>query len=1042
MDRANPPILPGPETSPSDCLTDEQLAEWEEGGASLEDQERMARHIAGCEACSTLVALIGEDAPSREPSLEPSPKEPPEEELAPGARVGRYEIVRRVGAGGMGTVYAAHDPALDRHVALKLIRAQMAGPELEVRLLREAKAMARLSHPEVITVYDAGRDGDRLFIAMELVDGGTLREWLEEKPRTWKEIVAVYIRAGRGLAQAHAIGLVHRDFKPDNVLIGKDGRVRVTDFGLARSVGGPDDAPSSRAARVPLALDQTADAPLTRTGALVGTPVYMTPEQLAGKGADARTDIYAFCIALYEALYGGRPFDDSSLVAHLQEKAAGVYRTPSSDRGVPPRVRRMIVVGLSPNPQDRYASISDLLAVLVPEVGSELALPRHRRGRWVAALVAGATVLAGAGWWIAGPSTQKAASEGRIATERAVATLAGPEARLACPIFEVRAMGDVAVPLGAAAATLACARTRWELGGDPERILPPAALLDVPRQPVDDLPDPYVAPQQRARTLAVAQARASAYVDGTISFEQNAWTVDIAVRTPDGHEISRVGAKDATFLEALRRALESLWRTPLRARPIDPDVTRWGGVYDVTTALIQPNVTLLDSTAGCETLGADVDKLGGFFFNLQKMCASRGVEVAVDASAPVLDESSPEAIVASVRSLAALEAPLPAGAGARLASSLEGLRGAEPSSYGRGRLAYTAGLLWSIANDREHAQASLRLSLLDDPLAPETWELLLGAAGGGTPAAASTSAVARAWLPNDARLVPYADSWRGDELDARVRGARLAYVLEPRLVEAMHLGRALAEAGRADDAKTVAATPLDDPDATRRLTSQILGLVALHDAKLARAIPYLEEGGNAAMVDLIVVAEVAGHAEEVATRWATKFLARPDSEVDLTARGYHSPILLCMRARGGNLASRCLDRVARLGHATMNWWYEGGTALQEGARRYAEGNVRAAVDAWRSLVACPNLEVIRALPTEAFERAGEPALAARLDERKMAFTFIAGVSDAAPREAKRALARGDMARAKELAAQVVKAWEVADTNVPAVSSMRMLLRTL
>ena len=209
------------------------------------------------------------------------------EELARGDLVGRYTVLARLGAGGMGVVHAAYDPELDRKVALKVLRrgalgtGMSSGPRNKQRdrLMREAQAMAKLSHPNVITVHDVGTFEGQVFLAMEFIDGQTLGEWFKQANRTWKEVLAIFIAAGQGLAAAHAVGLVHRDFKPDNVLIGNDGRVLVTDFGLARPAAGKTGS-FSAVGEIP--SQQVLTASLTQTGALVGTPAYMAPEQLAG----------------------------------------------------------------------------------------------------------------------------------------------------------------------------------------------------------------------------------------------------------------------------------------------------------------------------------------------------------------------------------------------------------------------------------------------------------------------------------------------------------------------------------------------------------------------------------------------------------------------------------------------------------------------------------------------------------------------------------------------------------------------------------------
>jgi serine/threonine protein kinase len=211
----------------------------------------------------------------------------------------------------------------------------------------------------VITVYDAGRDGGDVYIAMELVEGGTLRQWCAAAPRSWREVVAVFVRAGTGLAHAHAAGLVHRDFKPDNVLVGTDGRIRVTDFGLARPLRG--EAARAEPTAPWTGSAASLDATLTRTGALVGTPAYMSPEQLAGRPADARSDIFSFCVAFYEALHGVRPFAGATVPELAKVIASGHVPRPPRSRVAPARLRRALLVGLRPEPERRYGSMVALL---------------------------------------------------------------------------------------------------------------------------------------------------------------------------------------------------------------------------------------------------------------------------------------------------------------------------------------------------------------------------------------------------------------------------------------------------------------------------------------------------------------------------------------------------------------------------------------------------------------------------------------------------------------------------------------------------------
>jgi len=406
-------------------------------------------------------------------------------DLARGAAIGRYLVLNLIGRGGMGEVYAAYDPELDRKVAIKVLRASSSAgvdaAEGRGRILREAQALAQLSDPNVVAVYDVGTVDDRVFLAMEFIDGSTLSFWQHAQPRTWREIVTLYGAAGRGLAAAHRRGLVHRDFKPDNAMVGRDGHVRVMDFGLARSaeplaaeaVSSEDRArgsgnvnltttgltTSARSPGAPLrpgerlsasgivvpaplgdaasigsgVLPRPASAPvlalapldldgstrnlavprsgtnptlvegapspaaagalnlrLTQTGAMMGTPAYMAPEQFAGKPADARSDQFSFCVAVYEALYGERPFAGKSLTDLTRNVLAGRVREAPAGASVPSWLRRVLLRGLRPERDERHPSMEALLDALSRD-------PSRARRRWAAALSLTGLIIALAG---------------------------------------------------------------------------------------------------------------------------------------------------------------------------------------------------------------------------------------------------------------------------------------------------------------------------------------------------------------------------------------------------------------------------------------------------------------------------------------------------------------------------------------------------------------------------------------------------------------------------------------------------------------------
>jgi len=275
-------------------------------------------------------------------------------------RVAQFVLLERLGAGGMGVVFAAFDEKLERKVAIKLVATVGAGERAQQRLLREAQAQGRLSHPNVVTVYEVGTLPEgQLFIAMELVKGQTLRAWQQSGDRTWREIVARYAAAGEGIAAAHRAGIVHRDFKPDNVLVGDDNRVRVADFGLAFAAE-VTPPPSTGAPTEHDGRDSRPALALTAVGAVVGTPGYMAPEQFAGGTIDARTDQFSFCVALYEALHGERPNADFAFANGTRPPP----RRTEPDPTYPRWLWDVVMRGLALEPEQRFGSMDALLVEL------------------------------------------------------------------------------------------------------------------------------------------------------------------------------------------------------------------------------------------------------------------------------------------------------------------------------------------------------------------------------------------------------------------------------------------------------------------------------------------------------------------------------------------------------------------------------------------------------------------------------------------------------------------------------------------------------
>jgi serine/threonine protein kinase/tetratricopeptide (TPR) repeat protein len=365
--------------------------------------------------------------------------------LEVGSFLGRYQILGPLGAGGMGVVYRARDAELGRDVAVKLVTTTGATSDtLATRLMREAQALAQLSHPNVVAVYDVGRVEDGVFLAMELVAGDTGDAWIKKRP-PWREVLQKFRDAGRGLAAAHKVGLVHRDFKPANLILGSDGRVRVLDFGLARTAqSGMHEAPDlealgdeastwsgdaaeeveTRDARLPPKATATPleplsptpkdsvkdpmssserrllETPLTQVGSIVGTPPYMAPEQHLGGGCDARTDQFSFCVAFYQALYGERPFDGANYAELSTNIIKGKAKAAPAGSSVPAWLRAVVMRGLSVSPEKRFATMDAILEAMARD-------PAVRRRRIAsAAAVTLLVAVAGVASWrsLHGPS--------------------------------------------------------------------------------------------------------------------------------------------------------------------------------------------------------------------------------------------------------------------------------------------------------------------------------------------------------------------------------------------------------------------------------------------------------------------------------------------------------------------------------------------------------------------------------------------------------------------------------------------------------------
>jgi len=349
------------------CPNDETFTRLVEGLLSETEVRDLEAHCDGCITCARLMAELAR-------AVSPS---------GGGLLDERYRLLEPLGAGGMGVVYAALDTKLGRKVAIKRLRETGTGTPAEKRrgrFMREAQLLASLSHPNVLTIHDVGGADRELYVVMELIDGAPVSRWRIEKRPGWRRIVDVYLQAGRGLVAAHQLGIVHRDIKPDNILVANNGRVLVGDFGLAGLAGNLTPAADPSPSTPP------SPGSLTQTGAVLGTPAYMSPEQHDGKTGDALSDQFSFAVSLYESLHGRRPFAGRSAGEIAAATRSGSL-APGGD-GVPRGIDRALAIALDPDPIRRFASMEDLLGAL------EKAADRRPAAVWLAG--AAVLILAGA----------------------------------------------------------------------------------------------------------------------------------------------------------------------------------------------------------------------------------------------------------------------------------------------------------------------------------------------------------------------------------------------------------------------------------------------------------------------------------------------------------------------------------------------------------------------------------------------------------------------------------------------------------------------
>ncbi|HEX8791479.1 MAG TPA: protein kinase, partial [Polyangiaceae bacterium] len=779
-------------------------------------------------------------------------------------RIAHFRIVGRIGRGGMGIVYRAQDERLARPVALKVLPPGFEQDrDRRSRFLREARAAAAVAHPNIATVHEIGEEDGRVFIAMELVEGVTLRSMLENGPLPPASVVRIGLQIARALAKAHAAGVVHRDLKPDNVMIGEDLHAKVLDFGLAKVTG-----PGASGIETPSAIERGETA--TREGVLLGTPQYMSPEQAKGRPIDARSDVFSLGIVLYEMVAGKRPFDGVSVA----EVIIAIDRDPppplaSVVRGVPWELVRVIDRCLEKDPARRYADgkgvAEDLaapasapaqapapaawqasapptpaptpplptvpmsIATPGPAQMAEAAKPKRKWLRYVILAVVALAVIkpfrtgcgggsggsGGRGGGNHSPPTGSAAlppeAASIVAAAMKLASSGGP--LLACPPLVAKGVEEPSGWLGAAASDVACRRAAILAGGNLDRVVVPAELLDLPRQPTDDFPrDPYGAAGARDRAVAAAKKRATMWLDGTVEKTAGGFKVALTLRSHDDDDDleSAEGTGHHVYL-AVRDAMHHLVQEEAlsRATHVDEDIAKWTGIKDVDLALAWDDwhdslaSSAASTAAALDELRARRSDLGPLWTQAQ---VESQVPLLVESEHfdPVsLDRSSPAAFA---RSAVPYCQTVRTADCAALAAEARKYRDAESSPVGRRTLLLAQAQLAFQAGDPRSALELALGELREEPRSDHTWETPYMAAL-GQPAYGPIARAMAAWVPED--HAAYNAIATGDaalpDAAARLPYARRAYDISPDFpLWSGTLGKLLVELGRREEARSVA----------------------------------------------------------------------------------------------------------------------------------------------------------------------------------------------------------------------------------------------
>jgi|GEM_PF-551248 len=987
----------------------------------------------------------------------------------------RYRLERELGSGGMGSVWAARDldGGVDR--AVKLMKDQPDDVQGRRRFLREGRAASAVRHPNVVEIVEViDGDGEPPAIVMELLVGESLRARLDREPvPTLAELADWLACVTSAIGTAHALGVVHRDLKPENIFLAGDA-VKVLDFGVAKLT----------------ALDGKAmrSTGLT-TDAVVGTPAYMAPEQVfAERDIDHRADIWALGIVLYECLSGECPTRGDNIGQVLKHVVSRPFAPLDQLAPELPADLVGVVSAMLARDRDERPGLHDVQAVLeryagrtalpfkppiaiAPGIGPTVPLGPRPRARAIgvaptihatgskrrfviATMIVIALVLGGvATWWRFGRSQSAAPSP-----------LASPTAQLACPILHASGVAEPAGWLGGAAAAIACERARILLGGRSERVIAPAALLDLARSPVDAFPrDPFGQLGARERSLAAAQQRAQAYLDGDVRWADQRFLVTLVLRATDGNVIASSSGDGRALYEAVRAATTGLVRDDAipRAPVLEPGAAAWARTGEVDAALASLDLTFAFAhNAGqlpdeCQRFERSAAQLRDLDAEGRYLCAYTLGRPTPDIR---LDASDRDDVGAATRIRIAHSLLQTEHAGD--ASFIHAMRTREATPRGRSLLAVTESCLIG-STDPATARELAIVAVQADPSNPDggwcnPWEQLTTLERDTPSAVASVSAM-QAWLPWNS----YAWLETGYEADspAALAMLRRAYLLSPfdTQIAGTLAGSLLASGDRAAARGVALALEAGGLPVHEVGSNLLLVRIETSEAHFGAALARARRGAELASGDAgwlrtqrfeiawraFELGVLLGRGREVADWMVARFVDPEPSPLDSNFAVVPMRIpAICVHA---SAPERCFARFRALRPQLPGAITADTDAFLLGAERYAAHDYAGAAAAWRPLLA-GNLVLASALPdamVDTFERAHDPDLAERIDRDDMLrANELSGATLGHVRAARRALTRGDRTRARELAQQVIHAWQFADEAPPALAEMRQLVDQL